>query len=53
MFGLPILRRPTPVRVEKPNCKGAIYGCDDKEQPKLKSASNFVLSAFYYFLFFC
>jgi alpha-tubulin suppressor-like RCC1 family protein len=38
MFGLPILRRYTPIRVEQPKCKGSLYGCDDKEQPKLKSA---------------
>lgn len=38
MFGLPILRRKTPIRINEPKCKGAIYGCDKKEPPKLKSA---------------
>jgi len=38
MFGLPILRRKTPIRINEPKCKGAIYGCDSKEPPKLKSA---------------
>jgi hypothetical protein len=38
MFGLPILRRKTPIRINEPKCKGAIYGCDPKEPPKLKSA---------------
>ena len=38
MFGLPILRRKTPIRINEPKCKGAIFGCDPKEPPKLKSA---------------
>ena len=38
MFGLPILRRKTPIRINEPKCEGELYGCDDKEPPKLKSA---------------
>ena len=38
MFGLPILRRRTPIRINEPKCEGAIYGCNKKEPPKLKSS---------------
>lgn len=38
MFGLPILRRKTPIRINEPKCKGSTFGCDPFEPPKLKSA---------------
>jgi alpha-tubulin suppressor-like RCC1 family protein len=38
MFGLPILRKNTPIRINLPKCEGATYGCDPKSPPKLKSS---------------